>query len=651
MKTLALTLRDKAINNPPILIAMISLACLVFRPVEGGQWREARTQDEVILIRETPSRPGLNGQVFARRGVVTSILISPELGEAGQTALADLERYLPLACGCGVSAIKDQEAAAEWVIILTTVWSKELLEWLGIKEDADSIGEQECLILPGSGFPNRSQGVALIGGSTRGLLNGVYTLLEKSAGVWWEPLRSLDAGPNFATSLTETELKQSDELRWESGVFLWSPKVADRVLYLDVSQLTERAVDWASRNRLSHIVISTPKDLPFSEETAKMLKSLLSRTQGLGLKVLFLNVTHRLPANIRLPASSPEAISESTKLFFNLFRDFSLDGMAWHTASEGIELVKDRAYEKESRSYWEAKYFNAYYSSIRALNKDALMVMLMGWFYMNPAPRLAQMFPEDTVAWVVPNTPIIDAARTDLDAYGRVFRQVWYWLYVRVSQDGLFPTIKLDYLEPYFREAIKRNHGLAPQGVLYGNNSVNAMYFAQVAREGLISPREFLESFAERYYGSPTMAQALLAYQEALKNHRNWNNNIHTTGPRRSLRQQEVGWLGQTFEITLDAARKTRFALFRDRLRVLAITTLRCLWRGAIEPPRLPGKETKTWKRSRASPEYLALFRKMVADLEDEYADELAPENQDLFGREFRQIKIDLEKKPYFPPK
>jgi hypothetical protein len=642
----AFIMHDRTRNNSPFLIVMISLMSLVFHAAEGAQWREARTEDEVVLVREGPSRPGLTGQVFARRGEITSILISPELGEAGLAALADLKRYLPLACGCRVAAVPGKEASTEWMIILATLQSKELLGWLGIKEKADSIGEQECLVLPRARFPNRSQGVALIGGSGRGLLNGVYTLLERSAGIWWDPLCSHDQRASPSLSLTETAMKMSDELRWESGDSCWKPKVTDRVLYLDSSQLTGSSVDWASRNRLSHLVVSTPDDLPFREnkKTDEMM-SLIAHAQALGLKVLFLNVTHRLPTSIRLAASSPQAISESTDLFLGLFRDFGLDGMAWHTASEGIELIKDNAYNKQSRSSWEAKYFNSYYSSIRHLDQDALMVMLMGWAYMNPARRLAKMFPDDTVAWVVPNTPIIDAARTDLDSYGRFFRRVWYWLYVRVSQDGLFPTLKLDYLETYFREALKRKHGLAPQGVLFGNNSANAAYFTQVAREGLITPRKFLEVFAERYYGSPGMAEALLAYQEALKKHRNWNDNIHTTGPRRSLKRKEVEWLGLTYRATLDAARKTRCPLFRDRLRILAVTTLRCLWRGTIEPPRLPGKKAKTWKRSQTGPEYIPIFRKMVADLEAEYANEQGPEDLDLFGREFRQIKTDIAKR------
>jgi hypothetical protein len=187
--------------------------------------------------------------------------------------------------------------------------------------------------------------------------------------------------------------------------------------------------------------------------------------------------------------------------------------------------------------------------------------------------------------------------------------------------------------------------------VLFGNNSVNAAYFTRVAREGLITPQKFLETFAERYFGSPGMAEALLAYQEALKPHRNWNDNIHTTGPRHSLKRKEVERLGLTFRATLDAARKTRCPLFRDRLRILAITTLRCLWRGTIEPPQLPGTKTKTWKRSPTGPEYLLIFRKMVGDLETEYAGQPALENLDLFGREFHQIKSDLAKKPLETPR
>lgn len=623
---------------------LLLVSGIAFQSAQAAEWKEVRAPDEVILIQELGSGLGTKGQVFAQKGTTTSILMAPDLGDAGLAASSDLERYLPLACGCRVKVIKDAMAPADFLIVLATSRSSELLKWLGEEANADRLEAQECLILPVSRFPNRSRGVALIGGNGRGLLNGVYTLLEKSARAWWEPLRAKDTKVSALSIPTETELGCSDQLGWAFGRVRWKPAVNDRVLHLDSGRLTTRTIEWASRNRLSHLVIGIPHELPMTEETSKKLKSLVAFAHGLGLKVLFINMTHRLPSNMYLAPSNPEAIAASTQLFRDIFAEFDIDGMAWHTASEGIKLRKDSAFKSKPRSYWEAKYFSSYYSAIRDLRPDALLVMLMGWLYMNPASELARLFPADTIAWVVPPTPLVGYACADLDEYGKYFRKIWYWLYVGYSQDRLYPTMKLDYLETYLREAILRNHGLAPQGVLFGNNSANAMYFVQVARDGLVSPEVFLESFAERYYGEAQMDKAMLAYQRALQNHLNWKDNIHTTGPKEPLTQEEAGLLGQTIEGALSASEKTRCPLFKDRLKVLAVTALRCLWRGTIQSPHLPGEKGKAWERFNTSQDYLDRFKKMIDNLERAYAEETPDKDQDLFDRELRQIKIDFGK-------
>lgn len=626
-------------------LGALSFILLSFGRLQAAQWEEIRLQDEIVLRREAGARSIRTGQIFAQQEKTTLILAAADLEAGGVAAVADLERYLPLACGCKVTAGNDMAMPAEFTIVLATTRSSELLGWLGVS-GLSSLGEQECRLVPSRRFPNKSQGIALIGGSARGLLDGVYTLLEKSAEVYWEPLRSNFRPGHPPLNLSETELKRSRELHWDYGEITWKPAVADRVLYIASAGLRRQAIDWASRNRLSHVVISTPHQFPLPEAAVQNLKSQVSYAQGLGLKVLFLNVTHRLPETDQaLPPSSPEAVALSTKLFRDLFIEFHLDGMAWHTSTEGIKLPPDKDYPKKSRPYWEAQYFNSYYSAIRSVKPDAQLVMLMGWAYMNPASRLARQFPPDTIAWVVPNTSLIDAARTDLDEYGKHFRQVWYWLYVRVSQDGPFPTVKLDYLEANFREAIRRNHGLAPQGLLYGNNSADAMYFAQVAREGLLSPRDFLNSFADRFYGSARMGQALLAYQEALLHHRNWNDNIHTTGPKKPLSSTEVEWLYQTVQDSLTAMDGATCSLFKDRLRVMAITALRCIWRGSIRNlPQVSGQKTRKSKMSKDEAKKLGRFEQMLGNFERIHGRNEEGHAEDVFWEELREIKKVLEK-------
>ncbi len=316
-----------------------------------------------------------------------------------------------------------------------------------------------------------------------------------------------------------------------------------------------------------------------SEAEEKSLKDAVDQAHRLGIKALFLNMTHRLPANLsELKPSSREAIEASTDMFAGLFSKFGLDGFAWHSASEAIKIAADPEYQKQTRSYWEARYFNSYYSAIRKINKDAMLVMLLGWVYMNPAEEMARLLPKDIVAWVVPNTPIIDAALTDISSYDENFERVWYWQYVTVSRDGSFPMVKLDYLEKYFAEALERGHGLAPQGV-FGVNAFNAMYFAQVARDGLIPHEGFLKAFGERFYGDPRMGEALLDYQTALVFHRNWYNNVHTRDVQNSLNMEESWHLKRAFETTASAAAAAKSPLLKDRLKTMAVTALRCFLR------------------------------------------------------------------------
>ena len=545
----------------------------------SAPWKEVRFNDELVLIRPAAEKTGAPGRVFAARDRTTFIRAASDLGEAGRAAVADLERYLPLACGGRTRVSGEEKPSQGYLLLLATERSEDLLSRAGLGKEWPSLAEQECLILPVDAFPDGRPGVALIGGSPRGLLNGVYTLLEKSAGVFWESGRTPRPGEAPPAPLAETILDRREELAWSLGKLVWKPAVSERVFYTGYAGATNGAIDWASRNRLSHLVIATPREFPLSESEDRHLKNAVDRAHGLGLKALFLNMTHRLPTAQRsLPPSSPEALRASTDLYAGLVSRFGLDGFAWHSASEGIEIAADENYRLTPRAQWEARYFNSYYSAIRKINKDAQLVMLMGWVYMNPASEMSRLFPADTVAWVVPNTSIIDAALTDLPSYGERFAHVWYWLYVTVSRDGDFPVVKLDYLEKYFAEALARGHGLAPQGVS-GTNAANAMYFARVAGEGLVPHADFLKLFGERYYGDVRMGEALRDYQHALIHHRNWYNNVHTRDVRNDLTMEEASLLAGVFEGTLDAAGDAKSPLLKDRLRVLAVTALRCLFR------------------------------------------------------------------------
>lgn len=624
-------------------IASLALALWAGWAIGAEPWKEIRLDNEIVLIRPAAGEAAPQGRVFAAKGRTTLVLAAPDLGEMGRAAAADIERYLPLACGGKLVTTAGAKVSHDFTILLATKASGDIIAAAGIAKDLPDLGEQDCFILPVEAFADGKPGVALVGGSLRGLLNGVYSLLEKSAGIFWETGQILIRREGGASHGPETIICARRELAWSQGELVWKPAVSDRVLYIGFAPDMIPAVVWGSRNRVSHLVISTPREFPLSEAQDKSLKDAVDRAHALGIKVLFINMTHRLPVNISgLKPSSPEAIQASTDLYAGLVSRFGLDGFAWHSASEAIEIASDPEYQKQTRAYWEARYFNSYYSAIRKINPDAMLVMLMGWVYMNPAAEMKRLFPPDTVAWIVPDTPIIDAALTDIPSYDENFNRIWYWQYVTVSRDGAFPMVKLDYLEKYFAEALKRGHGLAPQGV-FGVNAFNAMYFAQVARDGLIPHEEFLRSFGERFYGDLRMGDALLDYQKALVFHRNWYNNVNTSDVKNYFNMEESALLKAAFETTAAAAETAKTPLLKDRLKVLAVTQLRCFLRRCPHL-NLPQDPAKSWTM-----DYMKEFgwnRQALEDMVRRYEAVFAPVSPaaagDFFGEEFLKIKEAL---------
>ncbi len=607
-----------------LLLQAFFLLVTVTGPLFANEdsWREIKYKNEIIIVRPTDHQVK-DGQIFAKKGTTTHLFVANDLDKTGNIAIADLQKYLPLASGCQIKIISAGELKNNrqgFAILLATIQSSELLTWAGLGYPGD-LSPQECMIMPVKKFPDGTQGVALIGGSPRGLLNGLYTLLEKTAEIWWEPVRVLNPKDPSYSNISETTLSEGNELNWSGGNLRWKPVVDDRIIYMGYSTVTKRTVDWASRNRMTHFVIATPHDLPMPEEEAAAIQSIVDYAHERGLKVLFMNMTHRLPINApNLPASGEEALKLSTQLYVNQFQRFHLDGMTWHTASEDIHVNMDEAYMKKPRVEWEAKYFNAYYQAIRKVNKDAELAMLMGWVYMNPAERLAELLPKDVIAWIVPYTPIIDASLTDLDSYTENFNHIWYWLYVMVSKDGNFTVVKTDYLEKYFREAVQRGHGLAPQAVLYNNNE-NAMYYAHSARDGVIPNEEFLNSFGERYYGNSEMGPALIKYQNALIFHRNWYDNVQTVDINYYFTFREKKYLKEVYRTCIDAGKTAKTPLIKNRLKTLAITTVRCLFRRS------------------SSPDDMKEFAQMIREIQSVFTDSYFGREKDFFLNELLKMQ------------
>lgn len=555
--------------------ALLVLSWSAHLATAGEGIEEHRSRDAIVLVLPSEREVG-SGTTVAERGKETTVVLSPKAGEPGRVAADELARGLRLACGANVSLKQGVPAAVprgSYAIVLATADDTAALGKLGVTFGEDELPAEGCLITPlGNG-----RGLALIASTPRGLLDGACTVLEETVGAAWDPPRILSATDPKAYAL-EVTLRRSPKAVWTKGPFVDKPVLADRGLYTSPFYARDAVIDWCVRSKKNFLVFSSGRFLPIEEKYAGDLKKAVRRAQQLGLKVVFLNMTHRLPRTQQgLSASSPETIACSAALFAAHVDRFGVDGMAWHTASEGIKLNMDEAYRKRPRYQWEVDYFNSYYTAIRARHPEAILAMLMGWAYMNPAEKIAPLVPKDTVAWVVPNTPIIDVSRTDLDAYGAQFQRVWYWLYSNVSADGIFPMVKCDYLEKYCREAAKRGHGLMPQ-TSFRTNAANMVYLAQAGWRGPADNEKFVRQYGTRYYGGdPRMGDLLVAYQAALKRHRLWTNNIYTRRRGATLRPEESATLRKTVKLAIETGRKTTSGLIRDRLKTLAVTAIRCL--------------------------------------------------------------------------
>ena len=82
---------------------LILSVILSFSVTYGKGWKEVRYNDEVIVIRKADNKIR-DGQPFAMKGKTTFILIGDDLGKTGEIAIADLQRYLPLASDCQIKS-------------------------------------------------------------------------------------------------------------------------------------------------------------------------------------------------------------------------------------------------------------------------------------------------------------------------------------------------------------------------------------------------------------------------------------------------------------------------------------------------------------------------------------------------------------------
>jgi len=328
-----------------LLIVLISSIVLPFYSISQEKWGEVRFDNEIVVVKDIGIQYE-EGYVVAQNSEIINIIVAEDLGKAGEIVAKDLNRYIQLACQSRVKILaeKDKESIeGKNVIILAQKESKDILKWseLDSKVNNVNIQEQECLIIPSKIKLNNSDGIVLIGGSKRGLLNGVYTFLEKSSmNMNWYPPRIYYNKEEIFPA--ETFLIKADKIIWNEGEIHWKPALTDNISH---GNFSKKFIDWASRNRMNIFVARpSPRDMTASEE----LRETVDYAHELDMKVLFLGMTHRLPNDIiNIPHSSDTALVMSTKLYADMFKEYNIDGMAWHTASESITLNMDKEYYKK----------------------------------------------------------------------------------------------------------------------------------------------------------------------------------------------------------------------------------------------------------------------------------------------------------------
>ena len=83
-------------------------------------------------------------------------------------------------------------------------------------------------------------------------------------------------------------------------------------------------------------------------------------------------------------------------------------------------------------------------------------------------------------------------------------------------------------------------------------------------------------------------SSSTIAYT-TLKHHRNWFNNVHTRDMKNYFTSYEIFKLRDVFKITMDCAKTAKTPLIKDRLKTMAVTTIRCFMRrGLIVKDREP---------------------------------------------------------------
>ncbi|MBN1394353.1 MAG: hypothetical protein JW959_04975 [Pirellulales bacterium] len=579
-----------------LFIFTFSIACNTGRAALIDDGREA-----LQLVDPPANRVEQDGVAVAERGKECLIILPDNADNALRIAAEELAKYLKIAVGAHTK-IADKPGQAPFAILLGNERNNRWIAQLGVTAGLADAGAEGFAIWGRRDAFRKGQNVAVIrGGNGISVRNGAYGFLRRAVDAAWFPPRIYYPKDRFTLAdggyRLETYMERRDKVKMPNKPFVDKPKLRDRGVYVFNAPEWGRffqpaVVDWCLKNRINLIVVCIPYEFPMSAKDSEGLKAALKRTREVGIPVFFLSFTHSIDRgaatahpeilkNGKVDPTEPTTKRASVELFTDIARNYDIDGLVWHPATEGIEIATEKL-KGRPRHEIEADYFRAYVEGVRKVKPSMQFAMVVSWDYMNPAEKLAEVFPRDMIAWV----PHLEDAKE----YRKHFPRCWAWAYPSISCDGPFPAPRLASMKAFVTDACQRDYGMVPEVFLY-SHVVNIAYLIESGWRGPLPIDDFLAEFCGKYYGAdPRPLDGLELYTEVFSRYEGWYTNPHIRlayWREHKIAPDDQAKLIKAYGLFRDAYRESENPMVRSRLKEMALSSLRLVPRGEIEPEKM----------------------------------------------------------------
>ena len=527
------------------------------------------------------------------------VLLGENSGFIENYAAKELKRYINLSMGIDlkikkVSEVNDDDFEST-LFILGNPENNSLIKKLNVKLDEYDLGTDGFFIRAFENPFDKAGNVLVIGGDSRGVLNGVYGFLQKTLGIEWFPPRIhrnymeyfvnnsiYDAGYYRVRDehrlQIETYLEKKAAIYWSDQVHREKPAVQDLGMIYDKHQFKRCVVDWSVKNRLNTIVLYVDIQFPLHLDESNRIKDVIQYAHKFGVKVHFFTFTHIASRESRAEypdihviekksykdkdegtyvVDNPNTLRESTKLMVDLVQEYGIDGIGWHPASERIDRTIE---EGKPEYYWETVYVTEYYKAITKVKPDAKIFFVLGWEYMNPPSELQEYLPDEVIAWIVPSRAW---TRQYMEEYFANFNDIWFWMYPWYSTEGVFPTYLIERMKKYVKEgADSKILGIVPEMYTFRNHEMNALSLTKFYWNPEMDTEKFKKEFNDKYYD-------------------------HDKRGNIGFQSYAGGDYWGAYELFRDAYLESKNPAIRDRLKDMAIASLRLIEDAAAGAERM----------------------------------------------------------------